>query len=149
MGERPLAAAATSPGAAALEVACGQLGVAETGGENRGVPYERYVRFFGAGLPPSPWCAFFVSWCFVQAGFEVPWANPGYVPSVEEWAQAHGRLVEEPRRGDLFGLGGDHMGFVLAPGGGASFTTCEGNCRNRVLSRRLARDEPGIWFARW
>jgi hypothetical protein len=30
-------------------------------GTNGGVPHTRYVKWLGSGLPPNPWCAFFIS----------------------------------------------------------------------------------------
>jgi hypothetical protein len=136
-------------GQAAVVVARGQIGVRESGGTNRGVPYERYVRYFGRGLPPSPWCAFFVSWCFAQSGFRPPWSNPGYVPSINSWARAQGKLVSTPAHGDLFGFGGQHTGFVAGanPSQGKIYT-CEGNYSDKVGSRLIVYASAGLWFAR-
>src|SRR3954447_25715315 len=92
-------AEAAAHGAAAVAEARTQVGVRESGGEDRGVPYQRYVQYFGSSIPPSPWCAFFVSWCFAVTHSPPPWSNRGYVPSVYSWAQAHGALVSTPAHG--------------------------------------------------
>lgn len=150
-GEREmLLAPASAAGAAAVRIARGQAGVHESGGANAGVPHDRYVRYFGAGLPPLPWCAFFVSWCFAQAGYRPPWRNPGYVGSVLEWARNHGRVVSVPAHGDMFGFGVTHMGLVVGanPTHGQIYTI-EGNYSDRVGSRLINYRGTGIWFARF
>lgn len=142
------AAATGAHGPAAVAIARGQLGVCESGGVNRGTPYERYVKYFGSGLPPSRWCAFFVSWCFAQSGFRPPWSNPGYVPSIRSWAQANGKLVSAPAHGDLFGVGGEHIGFVAgANAAQKQIFTCEGNYSDKVGSRLVGYGSGGFWFA--
>jgi hypothetical protein len=136
-------------GAAAVKIARGQSGVAESGGEDCGVPHERYVKHFGANLGPLPWCAFFVSWCFDKAGRRPPWRNPGYVGSVREWAQANGHIVGRPGHGDMFGLGDHHMGLVAGadPDKGQIYTI-EGNYSDRVGARLMNYKAEGAWFAR-
>lgn len=55
-------------GRAALRVAIGELkaGAGEVGGNNKGPWVRKYME--PAGLPDGhPWCAAFVSWCFLQA----------------------------------------------------------------------------------
>lgn len=124
-----------------------QGGVCEEG-TNGGVPLTRYVKWFGAGLPASPWCAFFVSWCWDNAtdrNHKTPWDNPGWVPSIHAWAKAHGKLIDRPEQGALFGVRGEHIGWVLTPGG-SSFTTIEGNASGCVRSYR--RNTSGLWMAR-
>lgn len=143
------AAAAGSIGAAAVQVAMGQRGVTESGGPNRGIPYERYVQYFGRGIPPSPWCAFFVSWCFAQAGWRPGWTNPGAVASVHQWGQSQGRLVSVPQHGDIFGVGSQHMGLVAGANPQShQIWTVEGNYGDRVTSRTIAYASAGLWFLR-
>lgn len=127
-----------------------RAGVAESPpGSNNGVPFTRYVRWFG-NLPPSPWCAFFVSWCLDQVtdrNRRMPWANPGYVPSVHQWAAGSGRLVSRPEHGDLFGIGGEHMGIVSASDERhKTIFSVEGNFSDRVACN--TRKWSGLWFAR-
>ncbi|WP_262248786.1 N-acetylmuramidase domain-containing protein [Parapedobacter soli] len=55
-------------GRAALRVAIGELkaGAGEVGGNNKGPWVRKYLE--PAGLPEgNPWCAAFISWCFLQA----------------------------------------------------------------------------------
>lgn len=52
--------------ARALNVAIGEIGTTESGGNNRGPRIERYLR--AVGLPPGqPWCAAFAVWCYGEA----------------------------------------------------------------------------------
>jgi hypothetical protein len=150
-GAEGLSDAATSlAGDAAVAAARGQHGVHESGCSNCGIPHERYVRYFGDKLPPLPWCAFFVSWCFATSGHRPPWRNPGYVGSIHEWATSNGRLVQEPAHGDIFGISDSHCGLVAGanPSAGQIFTV-EGNWSQQVLSRLLSYRGTGIWFARF
>jgi hypothetical protein len=143
------AAAAGSAGVAAVRVAMGQRGVTESGGPNRGVPYQRYVQYFGRAIPPSPWCAFFASWCCAQGGWRPRWANPGAVASVRQWGQAQGRFVSAPQHGDLFGLDSRHMGLVAGADPRAhQIWTVEGNYENKVTSRTINYAGAGLWFLR-
>jgi hypothetical protein len=140
---------AESVGGAAVRIAMGQRGVAESGGANGGVPYQRYVQYFGRSIPPSPWCAFFVSWCCAQGGWRPRWTNPGAVASVRQWGQAQGQLVSVPQHGDLFGLGSEHMGLVAGANPGAhQIWTVEGNYSGRVASRTINYAGAGLWFLR-
>ena len=134
-------------GNAAVITARGELGTCETG-DNGGVPYQKYVRHFG-NYPPSPWCAFFVSWAFDVTGARPPWQNPGYVGSINQWARAHDRLVSTPQHGDIFGLGDHHCGLVAGSDGRSVIYTVEGNCSNCVKARNISFPGAGIWFARF
>jgi hypothetical protein len=127
-----------------VSVAETQIGVRESGGANRGLPYERYVRPFGAG--PSPWCAFFVSWCYWKGtGARPPWSAPGYVPSIQAWARSSGNLTRTPVRGGVFGIGGSHIGLIAARLRQGRILTVEGNYSDAVLSVR--RTVGGLWFS--
>lgn len=137
--------------AAMVRLARGEMGVAESPpGSNSGTPLTRYVRYFGRGIGPSPWCAFFVSWAWDRASdgnHKVPWSNPGYVPSVEAWAQKVGRKVSSPIHGDLFGVAGDHIGIVVGSNPTKKIIyTVEGNYGGRVAG--VSRNWSGLWFAR-
>jgi hypothetical protein len=122
-----------------VQLAAGQVGVAESGGDNQGTPLNRYVRWFTSSSGPQPWCAFFASWCWDRAtdsNHNVPWA-PGSTQSVYYWGQRVGRLVSTPQRGD-FCLKADftHMGIVERVSGTA-MTTVDGNWSDAV--RRVSR----------
>jgi hypothetical protein len=109
----------------------------------------KYQSYFG-DAPGTAWCALFVSWAVDMTGnhdHKLPWGNPAYVPAVESWARANGRLVSRPLHGDMFGMAGEHMGLVAgASPDGSSIWTIEGNWSNRVLSQ--TRRSTGLWFAR-
>jgi len=146
---RSLTASADPRVMEALRYAGAELraGVCEQG-DNGGVPYQRYVRWFG-NYPPSPWCAFFVSWCWDNAtdrNRRTPWDNPGWVLSVHSWASQHGKLVSRPQAGDIFGVGGEHMGWVWSDGDG-EIVTIEGNTSSGCV-RSHRRVTSGLWFAR-
>jgi hypothetical protein len=143
-----LAVNLTTVGPAVVQVARGQLGVCESG-DNGGVPLQRYVHAFWPSSGPQPWCAFFVSWCYLQAtGHKPPWQNPGLVASVEAWMQANGRLVSAPVHGDVFGVGGEHMGLVVgADPGKRQIWTVEGNTSSGCVRGNL-RPWSGLWFGR-
>lgn len=130
-----------------LEIGLTQRGVCETG-QNGGVPLERYVRPFWPRSGPQPWCAFFVSWCYWQTALHKPyWDNPGWVESVHAWAASARRLVKTPERGDMFGIGGAHMGLVVRRIGGGRVRTLEGNTSSGCV-KVLDRPQSGLWFAR-
>lgn len=105
---------------AALERAITQLGVTEhPAGSNDGPAIKGYRDSVAKGLPPGPWCMYFVHWCFA------PWVKLGGWGSVEaftEWVKLHPELVlvvARPLRGDIVaydwdGPGNwyDHVGIV-------------------------------------
>lgn len=129
-----------------VEIALGQLGVCESG-NNGGVPLTRYVRAFWPSSGPQPWCAFFVSWCYLKSTRrKPPWSNAGYVPSVESWASSTGRRVRIPLRGDMFGVGGTHMGIVTRSLQNKVYTI-EGNTSSGCV-KSIVRPTRGLWFAR-
>jgi hypothetical protein len=116
---------------------------------NGGLPHQRYVQRFWPGHGPEPWCAFFVSWCYLEAtGRQPPWANKGLVESVRTWASNAGALVGSPAQGDMFGTGGAHMGLVrgVLPAERAVWTI-EGNTSSGCV-QSLKRPWSGLWFAR-
>lgn len=139
----------------AVRTALTQRGVVESGGEDGGIPFQRYVRWF---LPNQsarlPWCAFFVSWCIDTSAAgnrnrRVPWPNPGYVGSIYQWAKSNSRLVTIPVHGDLFGFGDNHIGLVAgANNKTGTIWTIEGNYSDRVTQRSINYRATRLWFAR-
>lgn len=53
-------------GSLPLDVALGEVGVKERGGNNRGPDVEKYLGAVGLGRG-NPWCAAFTSWCRIEA----------------------------------------------------------------------------------
>lgn len=93
-----------------------QVGVTEhPPGSNDGPRIRLYRDSVAPGLPPGPWCMYFVHWCFAPFRQLGGW---GSVERFEQWAQAHGELVARPFRGDVVcydwnGDGwADHVGIV-------------------------------------
>jgi hypothetical protein len=116
--------------------------VRETGGANRGDELDKY--FKAARMKPGvPWCALFVTWCLVEAG----WPRsllPGATASTcawHAWATGQGILTTDMRelqRGDLFvrcnrRTWRGHIG-VHVKNDGKTMTTLEGNT-NKAGSR--------------
>jgi hypothetical protein len=130
-------AAGSRHGAAAVALARREAGT--VGG-------AKYQKYFGEPAGTA-WCALFVSWAVDMTGnhdHKVPWGNPASVSAVESWARAKRRLVKRPLHGDMFGIGGEHMGLVA--GASPDGSSIEGNWSNRVLSQ--TRRSAGLWFAR-
>lgn len=144
---RRSAAADHSPvGLKMIERAQTQIDVCETG-QNGGLPLTRYTRAFWPDSGPQPWCAFFVSWCYLkESGRQPPWDNAGLVRSVRDWASRNSRLVRVPLRGDMFGVGVEHMGLVARSLQGR-IITIEGNTSSGCV-RAVERNPAGLWFAR-
>lgn len=116
-----------------LEIASGEVGVTEEGGDNFGPRVEEYLRSVGLG-PGNAWCAAFVYWCIEKAskesGVKNPFCRTGYCPSITNWAKEYNILSQTPEPGDVFLLcdhiSAYHTGFVESVNGGA-FQTIEGN----------------------
>lgn len=139
-----------SHGHRAVKQALTQRGVRESGGEDGGVPHQRYVRYFLPNAGRLPWCAYFVSWCFDTTGdrnHRMPWSNAGYVGSIHDWARANGQVVKVPQHGDIFGVGTQHTGLVAGSDPQRRIVwTIEGNYGDAVSQRNLGFG--GLWFAR-
>lgn len=145
-----------------------QVGVAESGGNNKGPEVEAYLGAVNLE-PGQPWCAAFVRFCIEKAatglGLEVPSSFPdsGWSPSFEAWAVRNGLWIpvvkclatdSDPyRRGDLFCLWYQkldrigHIGFVSARlGRGDSFVSCEGNTGPAgAVGNNSDRDGDGVY----
>ena len=104
--------------AAVLDIARGEIGVHEQGGNNRGQRVEEYQRSAG-GHPGEAWCASYVSWCFIKAAEAMGVTNP-MTPSrgaLRVWHQAPSAAKSKtPTIGSIFvidhGKGKGHVGFV-------------------------------------
>ncbi|MEV3961265.1 CHAP domain-containing protein [Nocardia sp. NPDC050193] len=125
-----------------LKLAEGELGVAESG--------TNYV----AGKPYNingPWCAAFTSWLWEEAGYDVDWTNPNYVPAIWNDAAKMGlqATTAQAQPGDLiiFDWEGDgtpdHIGVVSSVGGGR-IDTIEGNSSDMVARRNYGVNQGNI-----
>jgi hypothetical protein len=136
-GHEPDTSPAGTVRQAALERAITQLGVTESPPGSNRVKYSDWYGMTG------PWCAMFVTWCFVLAAADAGQGSPtfvrgsryAYVPYLLADARA-GRyrlqLVGDPVAGDLAvynwdGGDPDHTGIFEAWTGGRTFTAIEGN----------------------
>lgn len=112
----------------AIEIARGEVGVHESPpGSNTGDKIRAYQATTTLGGTYWPWCAAFVVWVLLRAGYNLPReARTASVYYFTEWARKAGRIVErKPRPGDvviLFGPG-KHMGLCVGVGN----ATIEGN----------------------
>jgi hypothetical protein len=78
-----------------------QLGVRELTGNNDGVTVETYLRSVGL-TKGNPWCAAFVKWSFLQAGYSPP--ITGWSPTAfnENNVVYNGkRILKQPQAGDV------------------------------------------------
>jgi CHAP domain len=153
-----------SAGRRALAEALRHVGVKESPpGSNR----TMFGRWFG--VDGVPWCAIFASYCFdVGAGVVLcrGWHGAGvgkrgvaYVPTLSAWLRATGRLVEEPRPGDLAvydwdGGSPDHVGIVVRRLEALRFEAVEGNTAvgddsdGGEVMRRTRSDEQVLLYGR-
>jgi hypothetical protein len=82
----PLQLGSSVIGRAALSAAIGELkaGAGEIGGDNKGPWVEKYLAPANV-VEGNPWCAAFVSWCFLQAGGGVFYKMPfEYTPGARD-----------------------------------------------------------------
>ncbi|WP_312364850.1 CHAP domain-containing protein [Sphingobacterium sp.] len=123
------------------EIAANEIGVRETGGDNKGPEVSQYLAYVGLG-EGYEWCAAFVSWCYGRAGLSVPrnaW-SPALFPKARCYIKA--QLLEgNVRQADLFAIYSSqlkrihHVGLVKAVHG-QMLISLEGNSHDRVESRR-------------
>jgi peptidoglycan hydrolase-like protein with peptidoglycan-binding domain len=124
-----------------LDIARGELGTRESGGNNNGAVLK-YPRAFGRGR--EAYCADFVSWVARRAGLSM---NNPFCPSVVNELKRNGdwKGRANPQPGDLvlFDWDGDrvadHIGLVESVNADGSITTIEGNTDNPRTG------EEGVW----
>ncbi|MGY2120259.1 CHAP domain-containing protein [Nocardia gipuzkoensis] len=126
------------------------LGVTERGGNNvpmfRGPDGKWYKAPYNIN---DAWCAAFSTWTWEQAGYNVDWTNPNYVPSIWNDAKHMGLAgnIASAKEGDMiiFDWEGDgtpdHVGIVKSvdPNTGR-ITTIEGNSSDRLQSNSYDRN---------
>lgn len=117
----PQAAANAGPGNQSkrdeiLRIAAGEVGVKEQGGEDRGARIDEYRK--SAGGSGGPWCAYFASWVFNQAGIPLVDNNgDGWTVTIANWGKDKGTWHDKgwtPKPGDLifFKNSGGNPNFV-------------------------------------
>jgi uncharacterized protein (TIGR02594 family) len=139
-------------GARMVQLAQGEVGVSETGGNNDGSRIREYrSATAGAENSPGPWCSYFVSWLAKNAGAPVGAGGngTGYVPTLEAWGKQQGRYQDfsagaRPQPGDIvifdWGRDGvaDHTGIVEHVDADGAIHTIEGNSSDRVQRQTYA-----------
>jgi len=141
-----------------VSIAVSQIGVREATGNNDGVPIEKY-----AGGRQAAWCAYFVMWCYRQAGVELPgnrWLLPKveymeqqlqlhafWAPSSDVWPQPGDLVFFTSRRQSDKGPG-RHVGIVEFVDGDRVHTV-EGNTGNAVRRRSYHVDSSYITGYGW
>ncbi|MGY1942693.1 CHAP domain-containing protein [Nocardia asiatica] len=120
------------------------LGVTEKGGNNVPMFLGPDDKWYKAPYNINDaWCAAFTTWTWEQAGYNVDWTNPNYVPSIWNDAKHMGLAgnIASAKAGDMiiFDWEGDgtpdHVGIVKSvdPNTG-KITTIEGNSSDRLQS---------------
>lgn len=110
-----------------------QLGMRETGGNNRGFKVAMYLE--SVNLPEgNPWCAAYVHWILQQCGIETPitaWSPSSF--NQKNVVYLHGKFKKATRAGDVFALYSikkkriAHAGFVRERVNEKFYLTNEGN----------------------
>lgn len=130
-----------------LEVAVGEIGVRETpGSPNRGQRVDVYT----APDLGIPWCAAFVSWCYMRGAEDgSPFGRLLSAFKFQQWGLATGRIVRKnapPSAGDVFvilrGDGHGHVGLVAGLTVDDRMVTIEGNSGDAV--RGLIRPRASV-----
>jgi len=115
-----------------LDIAAGEVGTLESGGNNRG-DTQRYAREMGRTDLTEPYCANFVSWAFTRAGVPL---NDASTQHLMQTFRSQGRFrgpETTPQPGDIVFLdtNGDgvvnHVGLVESVNPDGSINTIEGN----------------------
>lgn len=123
------------------EIAANEIGVRETGGDNKGPEISKYLAYVGLD-EGYEWCAAFASWCYGQAGLSIP--RSAWSPAL--FLKARRRPQHQIDKGDvkqadLFAIYSSqlkrirHVGLVKALHG-PLLISVEGNSHDRVESRR-------------
>jgi hypothetical protein len=81
-----------------------QIGVRELTGHNDGAMVETYLKSVGLSKG-NPWCAAFVKWSFIRAGYSPPitgWSPTAYNSNNVVWNGKY--ILKQPQTGDIFVL---------------------------------------------
>ena len=144
VAERPVEPAVATTGAptaapagtieAVISIASAEVGYVESGGGGGNTGnITKYWAELHPGFQGQPWCAAFVSWVFLHAGFRLPpmgqWYGFSYVPAAHAHFKGIGRLFPQPLPGDIFVFEKQsHTGIVTSGlDANGSFRTVEGN----------------------
>lgn len=147
-----------------VAIALAEVGVRESGGNNRGKRIREYQEATWLAPAPWPWCAAFVVWCIMiwledeevrqalgVAGPRVGRWRPQTAGAfdLENWARKNGLAVlpenAEARAGDIIVFDFSHVGFVSkdAHPSASVIATIEGNTNGR--GQRDSTSGDGVW----
>lgn len=122
----------SSLGDQVVSIAYSQIGTKE--GPNNSQKYSTYF-----GVNNVSWCAYFVMWCYAQAGYNT--VSKGFTGNCSSWLKAKNvSTIEQAQPGDVVvfvfedgrkqGLTAQHVGiFYRHSSNGRSFQTIEGNTK--------------------
>ncbi len=111
----------------AMAYLCDDIKPRETRGANRGPAVDSIILGNGGTLGDL-WCAHSIGFCCRVGAVKQPQGS-GAVGNWKDWAEANGRLREDPQRGYLCfrkHVGASHIGIVKA-GGVHTVWSIEGN----------------------
>jgi hypothetical protein len=146
-GAAPVAAG-TPAGQAILNLARGEVGVAEQPPGSNDSPRIGQYRQATAGSGVGPWCAYFTSWAAREAGVPLGDAGQGFgrVDDVWAWAERSGKAIPAgggpPQPGDLI-VWDEHIGIVESVAADGTISTIEGNSSDSVARRTYGSDGGG------
>lgn len=117
-----------------IAVARNEVGYVEGGGpDGRSGNITKYWAELHPSFQGQPWCAGFVSWCFLHSNNPLPFMGTNYgfayVPSARAHYENIGAFYDSPLPGDFFIYAGEaHTGIVTTwADGNGDFRTIEGN----------------------
>jgi hypothetical protein len=147
-GPAPVAGGGTPAGQAMLNLARGEVGVAEQPPGSNDSPRIAQYRQATAGSGVGPWCAYFTSWAAREAGAPLGDTGQGFgrVDDVWAWAERAGKAIPagggQPQPGDLI-VWDEHIGIVDSIGADGAISTIEGNSSDSVARRTYGSDGGG------
>lgn len=122
-----------------------QIAEAQVGTIEAPINRTKYGAWYG--MDGQPWCAIFLSWIFDQAGcLDAIGGKQHQVVAALDWAKRSGRVVAEPRPGDLVVFRfrtGWHIGLVEDATPGLDLQTIEGNTSSGAAGSQ--RDGGGVY----
>ena len=146
-----------------VEIAQNEVGVRESGGNNRGERIREYQRATELSPAAWPWCAAFVDWCIMEWLNDqqaVRWLNlrnstpDGWRPKtalaygLTKWARNRPNTTmiftekDKAMAGDIVTFDFSHVGFVVSDNG-STIETIEGNTNGR--GDRDSESGDGVW----
>jgi hypothetical protein len=139
-------------GLAALQIAIGEIGKGEIGGDNCGPDVARYQGVEDTGGNLGAWCAGFGGWCINSAAEQLdvePIKPCSWARTMFARCRKRGRVVNVPAPGDIMLLergtaGGSSHFTIVERFDGERIHTVEGNSGPKVRRRSHDKDSDKI-----